>query len=431
MIDTPGLTAEDTLVAVTAPFFDIALLELLAPLLTGARLVIATDEETHDPRLLAQRLETSGADVMQATPSTWQMLLEVGWRGRPGLTAWCGGEPLSRDLADRLLTRCAGVWNLYGPTETTIWSARWQVLPGSHPILIGEPVGNTTLHVLSPHGTPLPPGPAGELYIAGDGLAEGYLDQPELTAGRFVTVEDENGERRRAYRTGDIVQRLGDGTLRYLGRQDHQLKVRGHRLEPEEIEHALRTHPAVLDSVVLLAEGERLVAHIQPEPGSAGELDPATLAAHAGTLLRPALIPQHFVLHDQLPRTANGKTDRLALTRTALPEGRPVHFEAPRTEEERLVTDVYQRVLDREEIGRTDDFFRAGGHSLIAVRALHLIEEASGVRIPLHVFMRDASVAAVASHLPDVAQAEDEALIEALAALESLTDEEAEALLRE
>ncbi|MGW7577284.1 non-ribosomal peptide synthetase [Streptomyces sp. NPDC054765] len=432
MTDAPGLTAGDTLVAVTAPFFDIALLELLAPLLTGGRLVVATDDETHDPQLLAQRLRTADADVMQATPSTWQMLLETGWEGRPSLTAWCGGEPLSRDLADQLLTRCAGVWNLYGPTETTIWSSRCQVLPGPHPVLIGRPVGNTTLHVLTPHGTPLPPGPAGELYIAGDGLAEGYLGQPELTARRFVTVLDENGRKRRAYRTGDIVQRRDDGALRYVGREDHQLKVRGHRLEPEEIEHALRTHPAVLDSVVLLAEGDLLVAHVQADPGAVEELDSATLAAHAATALRPALIPQHFVLHDQLPRTPNGKTDRMALARTPLPEEeRHVHFEAPRTEEESLVADVYQQVLGRGEVGRTDDFFCSGGHSLVAVRVLHLIEEASGVRIPLHVFMRDATVATVAALLPQVAGAQDEALAEALAALDSLTDEEAEALLRE
>lgn len=432
MIDAPGLSADDTLVAVTAPFFDIALLELLAPLLTGARLVIATDDETHDPRLLARRLETAEADVMQATPSTWQMLLEIEWEGRSGLTAWCGGEPLSRDLADRLLGLCAGVWNLYGPTETTIWSSRSRVLPGPAPVLIGRPVGNTTLHVLSPHGTPLPPGPAGELYIAGDGLAEGYLDQPDLTAQRFVTVVDERGRKRRAYRTGDIVQRRTDGDVRYVGRADHQLKVRGHRLEPEEIEHALRTHPAVLDSVVLLAGGDRLVAHVQAEPSAGEAPDSASLAAHAATLLRPALVPQHFVLHDQLPRTPNGKTDRLALARTPLPEEeRPVHFEAPRTDEESLVADVYEQVLGREEVGRTDDFFQSGGHSLIAVRALRLIEDASGIRIPLHVFMRDASVAAVAAHLPDVTEAQDDALVDALAALESLTDEEAEALLRE
>ncbi|MCA1186210.1 MULTISPECIES: non-ribosomal peptide synthetase [unclassified Saccharopolyspora] len=431
--DSPGLGTDDVLLSVTAPFFDIALLELLLPLMRGARLVVATEDETRDPRLLADRLDLCAATTMQATPSTWRMLVDTGWAGRAELTAWCGGEPLSRDLANALLDRCSGVWNLYGPTETTIWSARWKVLPGSGPVLVGEPVNNTTLHVLGPHGTPLPPGAPGELHIAGTGLADGYLGNPELTEQRFTTIEDENGTPRRAYRTGDLALRLGDGTLRHLGRTDDQMKVRGHRIEPEEIERAVRSHPDVRDCVVLLADSGALIAHVQPEPGF--EPEPAALAAHTAASLRPVLVPQHYVLHPELPRTPNGKKDRKALRGVATPEpsGDAVAT-PPGTREEILVAEAYQQVLDRDRVGRDDDFFASGGHSLAAVRVLHLIEEASGVRLPLHVFMRDTAVSAVAAEVLAAGAVADQAdadLLEALGALESLSDEEVAALLRD
>ncbi|MFD9812526.1 amino acid adenylation domain-containing protein [Streptomyces sp. NPDC059080] len=424
MGDQPGLGADDVLVAVTALFFDISLLELLLPLLTGATLVVATDAETRDPDRLAALLERHDATVVQATPSTWRMLLDSGWPGRTRLRVWSGGEALSRDLADRLLGGCAEVWNLYGPTETTIWSTRWQAGPGDGPVLLGRPVANTALHVLDRNRMPVPPGVPGELYLTGDGLALGYLHRPELTAERFVTLDTCDGRAERAYRTGDLVRRLPDGTPVFLGRTDDQLKVRGHRIEPEEIEHALRRHPAVRDAVVVPADGEVLVAHLRAADPAAPPAE-EELAAHLAGLLRPALIPQRFIPHTELPRTANGKTDRGALRRTPLPAALASGgAEPPAGPEEQAVAAVYEEVLGLTGIGRHDDFFRLGGHSLAATGVLYRLRESTGTRIPLHVFMQDASVAAVAGHLRP---ADD--LEAALALLDSLSDEEAAALL--
>lgn len=426
MGECPGLAADDVLVAVTGLTFDIAMLELLLPLISGATLVVATDEQARDPRLLAELLDTAEATVAQMTPSAWRMLLDTGWQGSPGLRAWCGGEPLSRDLADELLSTCDDVWNLYGPTETTIWSARWRVESGG-PVRIGEPIGNTGLHVFDRHGTALPPGIPGELHISGDGLADGYLGRPEETAARFSTITTEDGDAVRAYRTGDLVQRLRDGTLVCLGRTDDQLKVRGHRVEPEEIEHALRTHPGVRDAVVVLTAGGQLVAHLV-----AGD-DPPTgqsLRAHLSGQLPPAIIPERFVTRAELPRTSNGKIDRKALREADVPQSASQVTEPPQSQDEHLVADVYREFLATRSVGRLDDFFSLGGNSLVATRVLHRLETTSGVRIPLHAFMRDATVAAVAKQLAQnrLPEDQDTALRRALALLETLSETEAAAI---
>lgn len=422
MADRPGLADDDTLVAVTGLTFDIAMLELLLPLIRGATLVVATDEQARDPRLLAELLDTAAATVVQMTPSAWRMLLDTGWHGK-GLRVWCGGEPLSRDLADELLSTCDEVWNLYGPTETTIWSARWRVVPAG-PVRIGEPIGNTGLHVLDRHGTALPPGIPGELHISGDGLADGYLGRPEETAARFTTITTEDGGVVPAYRTGDLVQRLRDGTLVCLGRTDDQLKVRGHRVEPEEIEHALRTHPSVRDAVVVLTAGGHLVAHLLAGDGSPTE---QSLRAHLSGQLPPAIIPERFVVHAELPRTSNGKVDRKAMRDAEVPASGGAVSEPPRTQDEHLVADVYRELLTARSAGRLDDFFSLGGNSLIATRVLHRLETESGVRIPLHAFMRDATVAAVAKQLTQdrLSQDQDTALHRALALLDAMSETEA------
>ncbi|MFF2619704.1 amino acid adenylation domain-containing protein [Kitasatospora sp. NPDC058046] len=429
----PGFTARDTLLSVTAPFFDIALLELLLPLTTGAELVLATDDQAHDPRLLAELLATAGTTVMQATPSTWRMLLDTGWSGEANLRVWSGGEPLDRDLADRLLASHTEVWNLYGPTETTIWSTCWRVPRVPGPIHIGEPLDNTTLHVLSRHGTLLPPGAIGELYIAGYGLADGYLGRPDATAQRFVTLADETATPRRMYRTGDLVVRRHDGPVHHLRRDDQQIKLRGQRVEPGEVEHAIRQHPAVRDCVVVAAADGSLTAHIELEPGQPAP-DAPTLTAHSAALLRPALVPQHFVPHEHLPLTPNGKRDRNALRTAALPpsQKRPLHS-PPRTPEEQLVADAYQQVLGQRPIGREADFFQNGGHSLSATRVLYLIEQESCIRVPLHVFMTNATVTAVAAVIREQRERESgrEPGLAALALVESLSDDEAAALLRD
>ncbi len=310
----PGLAAEDTFLAVTTLAFDIAALELFLPLTTGACVVIADREVAADGRRLARLLEDSSATVMQATPATWRMLLQAGWRGNPKLKVLCGGESLPRDLAEHLLPICAELWNLYGPTETTIWSAAWRVSPGQ-PILLGRPIANTQFYVLDRLLRPVPAGVSGELFIGGDGLARGYLNRPELTAERFIADPFRPGSTACLYRTGDCVRYRPDGCLEYLGRLDHQVKVRGHRIELGEVEAVLGQHPQVRDRVVVARQdssGEnRLVAYVVPRDNTI--LSYGQLRDFLKPKLPAYMIPSALVVLDALPLTANGKLDRRAL----------------------------------------------------------------------------------------------------------------------
>ncbi|MFF2951680.1 amino acid adenylation domain-containing protein [Kitasatospora sp. NPDC057965] len=266
MAERPGLTAEDTLLAVTTHSFDISLLELLLPLAEGARVVVAERAAAADGERLARLLAASGASVMQATPSTWRMLLDAGWRGAPGLKVLAGGEALPDGLARRLLAGGMELWNMYGPTETTIWSAVAEV--GEGPISIGAPIANTELHVLDERGRLVPPGVPGELCIGGAGLARGYLGRPELTADRFVRHPFDPDPAARLYRTGDLVRRRRGGGIEFLGRLDHQVKLRGFRIELGEIESELAARPEVGHAVVTVREDvpgdQRLVAYVVP-----------------------------------------------------------------------------------------------------------------------------------------------------------------------
>src|SRR5437660_3885308 len=270
----PGLTAQDALLAVTSLSFDIAGLELYLPLLLGSRLVIASRELARDGEQLTRALSLYGITAMQATPSTWRLLLEAGWQGSQHLRIFCGGEALPADLAQQLLEKGAALWNLYGPTETTIWSALYKIEHVKNGVPLGYPIANTQLYVLDKRWEPVPIGVAGELYIGGDGLSRGYFEQAALTAEKFLPdpfvgirfTASEPGTR--LYRTGDLACYRPDGTLKFLGRIDHQVKVQGFRIELQEIESTLNRHPGIYESVVSTheeASGEkRLVAYIVP-----------------------------------------------------------------------------------------------------------------------------------------------------------------------
>ncbi|MCD9140974.1 amino acid adenylation domain-containing protein [Streptomyces albireticuli] len=369
MARTPGFTTGDRLLAVTTLCFDIAGLELYVPLATGGQVEIAPADATADGFALRALLERSGPTVMQATPATWRMLLDAGWRGRPAapLRMLCGGEALPPDLARELLALGGPLWNLYGPTETTIWSAAAEVLPGRPP-LIGPPIANTRFHVLDGERRSLPPGVPGELYIGGDGVAAGYLDRPELTAERFVRVPDDPGT---VYRTGDLVRQLPGGHLEFLGRADGQVKVRGYRVETGEVEAALRAHPAVSRAVVAVRD-DRLVAYVVPRgvPATAGELR-ARLAAG----LPGYMIPSVFVTLERIPLTDNGKTDRAALPAPAPPRPDPAAGSPDRSE--RLVAEVWREVLRLDGIGVEDNFFEVGGDSLLLMRVMARLRDHS------------------------------------------------------
>jgi amino acid adenylation domain-containing protein len=382
----PGVAVNDVLLSVTSLSFDIAALELFLPLIKGARVVVATGEDVSDGRRLMQRLVASGITVMQATPATWRLLIEAGWEGSPDLKVLCGGEALSRQLADDLLRRAGEVWNLYGPTETTVWSSLSRVTPGDSPIAIGRPIANTQMWVLDPQLKPLPVGIPGELYIGGGGLAQGYWDCPDLTDAKFTPDPFSSEPGSRLYRTGDRARRLPDGRVEWLGRFDFQVKLRGFRIELEEIEAAIRRHPAIREVVVVMREDtpgdKRLVAYLVADDAR------SDLVEQVRALLRLA-IPQHmmpaaFLILARLPLTPNGKIDRTALPAPGATEGQvPAVVVAPRTASEQLVFDVFCDVLGRADFGVLDSFFDLGGHSLMAARLTSRVQAASGVDVQL------------------------------------------------
>jgi len=385
MARTPGLDAGDVLLAVTTLSFDIAVLELLLPLYVGARVVLADAAQVRDPAALRELLQSSAATVLQATPSTWRLLLDSGWTGAPGLRAWIGGEALPADLAPRLLAACAAVWNLYGPTETTVWSSCWRVQP-QQPIAIGWPIANTRIHVLDPHGQPCPIGFPGEIHIGGAGVASGYFDRPQLSAERFVADGLGTEPGARLYKTGDLGRWRSDGQLEHLGRIDHQLKLRGYRIEPAEIDAALRAQPGVGDcalSTHTLAAGDtRLVAYVVPAPGAAVP-DVAALRQALRQRLPHYMVPQHIVPLAALPRLPNGKLDRAALPAPAAAETAvaPAATSLPLTAAEQRIAAIWSELLGVPQVLRTDNFFDLGGHSLLAVRAVLAIEQQLGWRI--------------------------------------------------
>ena len=258
----PGIRPEDVLVAVTTLSFDIAALELFVPLIIGAQVVIVSRTVATDGRLLAEELDRSQSTVLQATPATWRMLLDSDWQGLAGLKMLSGGEALPRELANQLLPKGASLWNLYGPTETTIWSAGYQVKADNQPITIGFPIANTQLHILDKNMQPVPIGVSGELHIGGAGIARGYLNRPELTSEKFVANPLSTDPNSRLYKTGDLARWLPNGQVECLGRIDYQVKVRGFRIELGEIETNLLQYPGVKEAVVIVREdapGEKIL----------------------------------------------------------------------------------------------------------------------------------------------------------------------------
>ncbi len=395
----PGITAADTLLAVTTLSFDIAALELYLPLIVGARLVVVSRDVATDGTRLGAALSRSGATVMQATPATWRILLEAGWQGSATLTALCGGEALPRELANALLPRVKALWNMYGPTETTIWSTRQHVQRDaavSGPISIGRPIANTRVYILDGSLHPVPIGVSGELHIGGDGLARGYLNRPELTAETFIPdpFSDEPGAR--LYKTGDVARHRADGAIEFLGCRDHQIKLRGYRIEPGEIEAILRQHPAVDDAVVLTREdntGEvKLVAYVVRAP-ALGEIAAHELRRALSRLLPAYMVPNAVIALDALPLTSNGKLDRRALPS---PDRSDVALEreyvAPSDELERRLVELWERVLDVRPIGVADNFFDLGGHSLLAVKLLNDVTQELKWHVPLATFFEGATV---------------------------------------
>ncbi|HTY54789.1 MAG TPA: amino acid adenylation domain-containing protein, partial [Candidatus Binataceae bacterium] len=395
MSKRPGVDASDTIVAVTTVSFDIAALELFLPLTRGARLIIASREQASDGRLLLELLRRSGASVIQATPITFRMLIEAGWNAIPTLKVLCGGEALSRDLAEEILPRCGQLWNMYGPTETTIWSAAARVQHGQGPVTIGGPIDNTQFYVVDGRARVVPAGVAGELFIGGVGLARGYFNRPELTAEKFVYAAVTGSKPERLYRTGDRVRRRADGQIEFLGRLDNQVKLRGFRIELGEIEAALKRHPAIKESAVTIQNdergGARLVAYVVPQ--EAGSVPSAEEMRDSLRLILPEfMIPAIFVTLAAMPLTPNRKIDRKALPAPDPARQVSENYIAPRTEMEKGLVEVWSRVLRVNQIGVHDNFFDLGGHSLLAMRLIAEVRKVLQEEFSVQEFFQDPTI---------------------------------------
>jgi acyl-coenzyme A synthetase/AMP-(fatty) acid ligase len=319
---------------------------------------------------------------MQATPATWRLLIEAGFHGGASFTALCGGEALTPELADALAARCGALWNMYGPTETTVWSTCGRVVPGE-PISIGRPIANTKIWILDERGALAPIGVPGEIWIGGEGVALDYHARPDLTAERFVADPFSTRSGARMYRTGDRGRYREGGKIVHLGRADQQVKVRGYRIELGEIEAVLAAHPSVAQAVVDARPGpggeKRLVAYVVAR---SGQPNVGELREHARASLPDYMVPSAFVTIERVPLTPNGKVDRRALpepTTTSVASSGSLVL--PRTESEKIVAAVWRELLSLDQVAASDSFLDLGGHSLLIMRAIAMLEAKTGKRV--------------------------------------------------
>ncbi|WP_353476534.1 amino acid adenylation domain-containing protein (plasmid) [Salipiger sp. H15] len=380
MAERPGITAGDVVLAVTTVSFDIAGLELLLPLTVGARTVIASEADVREAFPLVERLGRGDITMLQATPTLWQMLVEAGLKPDTGLKMLVGGEALPRDLADRLLALGGEVWNMYGPTETTIWSSCGRVDHG--PITIGAPIANTVMHVLGETGELVPVGVPGELVIGGAGLAKGYFRRPDLTEAAYRMIDVPGAGPIRLYHTGDLARRNADGTIALLGRADGQVKLRGFRIELEEIEAAMRAVDGVSAAAAALRDspaGPVLVGYYVARSGAPNA---AVFAASLRQVLPEYMVPSRFQRIDALPLTGNGKLDRKRLPALEPLDAKAAVREivAPGSELEQTILGIWQEVLGTGAIGVTDDIFDLGVNSLSIFRiAARMLDRDLGI----------------------------------------------------
>jgi amino acid adenylation domain-containing protein len=385
----PGFGEEDTLLAVTTLAFDISVLELFLPLITGGKVVIAMQQDLKDGDALAAIIEKKHVKVMQATPSTWRLLLQSSWSRENSINsdfrALCGGEPLPQDLASQLIDVVSELWNMYGPTETTVWSTCKRLDDPAGGITIGRPIQNTKVYLLDHHDSFVPVGVPGELCIGGKGLAIGYLNQPALTIEKFF----EHPELGRLYRTGDLAKWLPDGELLHLGRMDDQVKIRGYRIELGEIEQAI-VNTGLVDTVavILTAESEtdrKLVACYNSTQASDSNV--AQIKTEIMKVLPGYMIPLHFAFIETIPLTNSGKVDRKSLRAMSLDFASRDNTQTggePTSESEKYLAELWQSKVDIDSIYVEDNFFDIGGHSLLAAQLLADIAKERGIQLPFN-----------------------------------------------
>lgn len=400
----PGMQPDERLCAVTTLAFDIAGLEMYLPLASGASVVVAGSDAILDPDKLLHTIGAHGVSVLQTTPSLLRVLLAAG----PGdalrdVRLLIGGDTLPVGLARQAGACAREVWNLYGPTETTIWSSACRIPPRPRRIAIGKPIAGTSIYVLDPDRQVVPAGSQGEIWIGGPGVADGYLGRPDLTAERFMA--DPFRKHGNMYRSGDLG-RVENGLLYCHGRIDEQVKLRGHRIEPGEIEAKLCEHPRVREAVVLASgkdEGKRLAAYVvaddQPSLGAA-------LREHLRAQLPEYMVPAAFVRVEKFPLNPSGKLDRQALPEPAVAET-PLERVTPRTASEALVVSAFDKVLKREDVGVFDNFFDLGGHSLMAARLIADLRASAEVDLPLRNLFEQPTPESLAATIDALAWAAD------------------------
>lgn len=373
----PGINVEDKLLSITTISFDIAGLELFLPLIKGALVVFADYETTRDGQLLLDFIQKNKITILQATPTTWQLLLDSGWETQLPLKALCGGEAMPLNLARALTSRCNSLWNMYGPTETTVWSAVKEIHADDELITIGHPIGNTQIYLLDEKGQAVESGTIGEIVIGGDGVAVGYWNRPELTAEKFIPDSFSTEPNARLYRTGDLGKLLPNGEFQCLGRIDHQVKIRGHRIELGEIEATLNSLSGIKQSAVIvsnyLGNEDKLVAYLK----SSEQLqDEKTIHEALSKVLPEILIPSKYIWVDEFPITPNGKIDKknLPVPEYIRPDSAPL-FKKPNTPLEKDIVKIWSEVLQIESIGIDDDFFDMGGSSVLAQKVTSIIRQ--------------------------------------------------------
>lgn len=446
----PGLNSEDVLLTVTTLSFDIAGLEIYLPLISGARLIIASSDDVVDGNRLKSLLDENRVTFMQATPATWRLLLAAGWQGSPALKVLCGGETLPPELAKELTARAHAVWNVYGPTETTIWSTAYRVTGNEEgTIPIGRPVANTSIYILDSDHNPVPVNVTGEIYIGGDGLARGYLNRPEMTAERFVSIPQITNQFPKLYRTGDLGRFRSNGDIECLGRVDSQVKLRGFRVELGEIESVLASYAALREGVAIVTgEGDqqKLSAYLVVTEGTAPP-DANELRAYLRAKLPEHMVPTRYWRVEKLPLLPSGKVNRAELSAVpAIPLQEEDELVNARNDTEAKLADIWKELLTIEQVGIKQDFFELGGHSLLAMQVMARIQRVFEVKLPVRTLFEGPTVAALAlevekahsvglkAHIPvferrrqaTAADATQEAL---LAALSELSVEDARKLI--
>jgi amino acid adenylation domain-containing protein len=427
------LTGQDNLLLLANICFDISALELFMPLIMGGRVVVANAQVTIDGAQIKQLVAKSGVTVLHATPATWRLILKADWNGAANLKLLSGGEALQSNLAEQLMAMGSSVWNLYGPTETTIYSSAAKLCSDSNDgrISIGRSIVNTQIYILDDYLSLVPIGISGHLHIGGAGVARGYLKRPDLTAEKFIPDPFAKKPGARLYRTGDLARYLPSGNIEFLGRLDHQVKIRGFRIELGEVESALNQHPSIRESIVLARErvpgDKNLVAYVVAKQGAA----PTTsdLRSFVKQKLPEWMVPSVFVLLDALPITPNGKVDRKSLP-TAGPQ-RPEltqRYAEPRTPVEELLAEIWAEILKLESVGIHDNFFELGGHSLLAMQIVSRLRERLRIDLPLRALFEAPTVVELAARIEQRESPTDalEEVARYLAEVEALSEEEIE-----